>query len=181
MSNHTHKKPPVYKGVNIKNNNVSKVVKVKNKGVKVRFEETPEGYPIGRTESGNVSFQTPALLKKREETKDTHFVLNPQLPPKRTKYPIDPNDFWNKYDIQNAKKEVWQEAKAKLKRQEEEEEENYSDYSNSDDSNSNDYNSNDSNSNISKCSISGGRSKKRRRRSQKRRRRNKKTHRHRKK
>jgi hypothetical protein len=174
MSKHTH---------NVKNNDVRKVVKVKNndvsKGVKVRFEETPEGYPIGRTESGNVSFQPPALLEERKKRKGTQLVFNPDLPPKRSKYPIDPNDFWTKSDIINAKEEFRQEAVAELKRQDRKK--YYSNYSNSDDSNSDDSNSNDSNSNIFKCIISGGRSKKRRRRSQKRRRRNKKTHRHRKK
>jgi len=180
-----------------KSNDVSKEVP------KVTFEKTSEGYPIGRTESGTVIFQHPELLKKREEVKGTHFVLNPTIKQTQLKYPIDPNIFWTRSDIQNAKKEVKKEAEAKLRRQAEAklrrqakaklrrqaEEENCSDDSYSDDSddsyskNSYSKNSNTKNSNTNNpnCTISGGRSQKRRQRSQKIRRRNKKTRRHRKK
>jgi hypothetical protein len=182
--------------------------KTKEKSKKVSFEKNSKGYPIARTESGTVIYQKPELLQKREEVKGTHFVLNPYLIPKQAEYPINPDNFWNISDIRNAKKEVKKEAEDELRRQAEDElrrqaeaklrrqieEENCSDdsYSNdSDDSyfddsyskNSYSKNSNtdDSNTKKSNCTISGGRSQKRRQRSQKIRRRNKKTRRHRKK
>ena len=195
----TPKNPLVYKEKS--NNNVSKKVPVKSNDVsdvsdvskEVTFEETPEGYPIGRTESGTGIYQSPELLEERKKMKGTHFVLNPTIKPKQAKYPINPKNFWTRSDIRNAKKEVKKEAElrrqaeAKLRRQIEEENCSDDSYSNDsddsyfDDSYSKNSYSKNSNTKNSNCTISGGRSQKRRQRSQKIRRRNKKTRRHRKK
>ena len=171
----------------VKSNDVSKEVPVKSNDVsdvskKVTFEKTSEGYPIGRTPTGTVIFQDPTLLEKREEVKGTHFVLNPKIKPDEAEYPIDPNNFWTRSDIRNAKKEFKLEAEAELRRQIKKENCSYDSYSDdSDDSDSKNSNTKNSNTKNPNCTISGGRSQKRRQRSQKIRRRNKKTRRHRKK
>ena len=106
----TPKNPLVYKEKS--NNNVSKKVPVKSNDVsdvsdvskEVTFEETPEGYPIGRTESGTGIYQSPELLEERKKMKGKYFVPNPKIKRTPLKHPIDPNGFWTSSDIKNAKK-----------------------------------------------------------------------------